>query len=265
MIDDLTAVFNHSRAEHSHRLVLLVLADCANERREAYPSITTIAKRSRLGESTVRLALDGLKELGEIEEVGTSHLRTRMFRLTIDPAESAPPQDLHPRRIEQPTPQNLAPDPAESAPEAPEEAPEKPPTSSSELDDARFFRQVFDHWRTACGHAGAKPTRDRRSKVIARRREGYTLDDIKRAIDGAATAAYVNDAGKRFDDLELICRNGSKLDSFIARAPTAGHEPQAARTADPEVERTNRLLDDEARELGYADYADMRRQQAATP
>lgn len=89
------------------------------------------------------------------------------------------------------------------------------PISSSKTTDARA---LFDYWQQACDHPAALFTDDRRRKVEARLKEGYTVGQIREAIDGAARAAFVNDAGQRFDDIELICRNGSKLESFIRRA-----------------------------------------------
>jgi hypothetical protein len=93
------------------------------------------------------------------------------------------------------------------------------PSSSSELDAVRAARDLFAYWQDRCGHPHAKPTRDRLAKVQARLREGYTPEQIRQAIDGASVAPYVDDNGKRFDDLELVCRNGSKLESFIGRQP----------------------------------------------
>jgi hypothetical protein len=78
--------------------------------------------------------------------------------------------------------------------------------------------RLVTHLLDRCHHLTAKFSADRRAKLRARRREGYTDEQIRQAIDGAARAAHVNDAGRRFDDLELICRTGSKLESFIARA-----------------------------------------------
>ena len=90
-------VLEHSRATHSARLVLISLANHAGgDGGDCYPSIPTIARETRLGESTVRVALDRLKEDGEIVEVGTGPRGTRRFRLVLTPAGSAPPQDLHP-------------------------------------------------------------------------------------------------------------------------------------------------------------------------
>lgn len=78
-------------------------------------------------------------------------------------------------------------------------------------------RRLFAYWQDKCGHSDAKFTPERRRKVEARIKEGYTEQQVRQAIDGAARAAFVNDVGKRFDDIELICRNGSKLEDFLGR------------------------------------------------
>jgi hypothetical protein len=77
---------------------------------------------------------------------------------------------------------------------------------------------LFAYWQEKTGHSAAKLTRDRRAKIEARLNEGYDPGQIRKAIDGAARAAFVNENGKRFDDIELICRTGSKLESFIERS-----------------------------------------------
>lgn len=83
---------------------------------------------------------------------------------------------------------------------------------------------LFDYWRERCEHPQAHRTPERLSKIKARLREGYSPAQIRTAIDGAKRHPFVNDAGKRFDDIELICRNGTKLEDFIERAgrPLAG-------------------------------------------
>lgn len=79
--------------------------------------------------------------------------------------------------------------------------------------------QVFEHWRTVMAHAGAKYTAERRRKVEARLREGYTVEQLCRAVDGCRASRFhqgENEDGKVYDDLTLICRNGSKVEQFIA-------------------------------------------------
>lgn len=88
----------------------------------------------------------------------------------------------------------------------------------------RLAHELFDYWREKTCHPQAKFTGERKRKVVARLREGYTGDLIRSAIDGAARMPYVSPDGRRFDDLELICRNGSKLESFAERAKGRGFD-----------------------------------------
>lgn len=84
-------------------------------------------------------------------------------------------------------------------------------------DDARV---VYDHWREVIGDGSRRlKFSAKRSKAVqARLNEGYTVDDLKRAVDGAKIGAYVDDRGVRHDDLELICRDAPKVRRFIAIA-----------------------------------------------
>lgn len=101
---------------------------------------------------------------------------------------------------------------------------------------------LFDYWRATCGHPSAMPTDERLRKIRQRRDEGYTDDQIRAAIDGAARGAFVNDAGKRFDDIELICRNGSKLESFIDRANAKPTGAPVSELDRKRLESMNRLM-----------------------
>lgn len=89
---------------------------------------------------------------------------------------------------------------------------------SVNVDGARkvMAMELFRYWQVECDHQTAKPTPERITKVLARLREGYTAAEVRKAIDGAKHDAY-EDGGKRYDDLELICRNGTKLEDFITR------------------------------------------------
>lgn len=87
---------------------------------------------------------------------------------------------------------------------------------------APTVRRLFEYWQAQCRHPQSRLTAERRRKCEARLREGYTEEQGRTAIDGAARAAFVNDQGKRFDDFELIFRNGTKLESFIERAGLNG-------------------------------------------
>jgi hypothetical protein len=101
------------------KMVLLSLADNANDRGECYPSIEAVATRCGMSVRAVQGHVAELEKAGMLsrqERVGRSNLFVLHPRRICTPAESAPPQNLHPR------PAESAPPPAESAPPTPAES-----------------------------------------------------------------------------------------------------------------------------------------------
>lgn len=110
---------------------------------------------------------------------------------------------------------------------------------------------VFAYWKAAVAPRARSFKGMRRRNVLARLKEGYTLDDLMLAIDGARVAAGVSDkTGERFDDLELICRDPKITDSFIKRG--AHHEARVNAVVDFWADEYDPL--GEIR--GYTTYAD---------
>lgn len=104
-----------------------------------------------------------------------------------------------------------------------DEPPPPQPDQASIEQHGQQVSELFAYWQEQCGHPHAKLTNDRRAKIKARLREKYTVEQIRTAIDGARRNAHTNEGtGKPFDDIELICRTGSKLELFIDRATTNG-------------------------------------------
>lgn len=116
-------VFEHSRSKKNARLVLLAIADCANdEGRQAYPSMPTLMKKTGLCERAVTGLVGDLERLGELEVKRNGGPRgCNLYRVVMTPAESAPPQNLHPAGsagVGKKKPQAKRRTPAESAPPA---------------------------------------------------------------------------------------------------------------------------------------------------
>lgn len=114
-----------------------------------------------------------------------------------------------------------------------------PLASADELE-----QQVFEHWRTVMGKtAAALFTKERRAKVRARLAEGRSVADLKLAIDGCSKTPHnigQNDTGERWDDLELICRNGANVERFMGNArtpPKPATSPPAIRREEPTTPR----------------------------
>lgn len=121
-----------------------------------------------------------------------------------------------------------------ASPPPPVQEPSPPPGTASaalrlerrETTRADQALDVFRYWVKATGRtANAKFSQDRRTKVEARLREGYTVAQLKAAIDGCAATPHnqgKNDRGTRYDDLELICRGGSNVERYGENAPRGG-------------------------------------------
>ncbi len=95
----MTRVWEHSRASHGNLLVLLAIADFADDRGRAYPSVPTLERKSRLSERGVQNALKALVALGELRIVpGAGPNGTNLYTVTLssEGAKSAPPQNLRP-------------------------------------------------------------------------------------------------------------------------------------------------------------------------
>jgi len=83
-------------------------------------------------------------------------------------------------------------------------------------------KAIFRYWVARCEkNASTVFGEKRQEKVIARLHE-YPADYIARAIDGLAEGAYTGDNGMRHDDLELVCRDETKLEKYHALAELVG-------------------------------------------
>lgn len=112
---------------------------------------------------------------------------------------------------------------------------------------------VFLYWREECRSASKRKVvfgDKRKTKVMARLKDGYTVEDLKKAIDGARDHAFVSEDGKRFDDLELICRDETKVDSFIQRAEVVSITSKQAPPMTMQQAR-EKILDGLTREYGW--------------
>ena len=78
---------------------------------------------------------------------------------------------------------------------------------------------VFNYWVLTMGkNSTAKITTKREKNIKARLKDGYTVEQIKSAIYGCSLDPFsmgANNNNTPYNDIELICRTGEKLESFI--------------------------------------------------
>jgi hypothetical protein len=79
---------------------------------------------------------------------------------------------------------------------------------------------VFRYWVERMGKSASHTlfTDERVVKVRERLLQGYTVDVLRKAIDGCALSPHhqgKNGTQTVYDDLELICRDGAHVERFV--------------------------------------------------
>jgi len=89
--------------------------------------------------------------------------------------------------------------------------------------------QIFEHWKTVMKKSHSKLTPERKAKIQARLKD-YPADFLMDAIDGCSMSDFHmgRQPGKpeQYTDIELIFRNGSKVEQFAEMKKT--HQPAQA-------------------------------------
>ncbi|MES2367674.1 MAG: hypothetical protein V4563_17490 [Pseudomonadota bacterium] len=84
---------------------------------------------------------------------------------------------------------------------------------------------VFSYWCYVMAKTDQAKLTPKRSLAVRNiLKQGYTVNQIKKAIDGCRRSPHhmgVNKQRTVYDDLELICRSGEKLEAFISNTGSA--------------------------------------------
>lgn len=119
-LDASKLVWQHSKATGSALVILLALADHANEAFEAWPSVSTLAQRAKLTDRGVQKLLRRLEADGEITPVRTGPRGVTVYRITCGTSEPlfTPEQAFTPEQTFTPTPEQVfTPPPNRRSPE----------------------------------------------------------------------------------------------------------------------------------------------------
>jgi hypothetical protein len=92
-----------------------------------------------------------------------------------------------------------------------------------EAPNIQAAKAIFRYW-VARLEKNPKTTKfgEKRRKVVLAMLANYEPHYICRAIDGLAVSVYTSPAGKRFDDLELVCRDEVQLENRYELAERVG-------------------------------------------
>lgn len=187
----------------SQKIVLLALADCANDEGHCWPSMASLAKKCSKSERTVQGAMNALEEAGHITRAQRPgrgceywvHPRSDCAPQGLPPAEAAPRSERHE------PPQGLRDTPAAAA-DKPSKNHQEPSDSRSSDDEVRADH-VFDHWNAKAEAWGKAKVRDRtpeRRKLINARIAQHHLDGWREVFANFERSTFLQNAkGCHFD------------------------------------------------------------------
>lgn len=201
----------------SQKIVLLALADCANDEGHCWPSMATLSKKCSKSERTVQGVIKELVEAGHLtrrEVIGKG------CNYTIHPRSDCAPQPSHPRSEQQEPPQIMRHTPAVAADKPSRNHQEPSLVKSSASDDAPLtIEEVVEDWNEMAAVVGLpicrKITTARRRAFKARLREYPDLADWQRAFLCVRNTPWMhgnNDRDWRADfDFMLQAKSFTKL------------------------------------------------------
>jgi hypothetical protein len=197
------------------KLVLLALADCANDEGLAWPSIATLKRKTGASERTIYRAIAGMESLGVLT---MERVIGKGNRYHITPAAVAPLPDRHPcQRGSTPLPDRQK-TPATVAPKPSKNHQEPSEVESADADDFSFSDFV-ESWNEAATRHGlpriVRPGDRLKRAFRARKREYPEIEHWRNAFRCLERTDWLhgkNDRGWRADsDFFLQPKSFTKL------------------------------------------------------
>ena len=157
----MSRVFELEGMGPTHRLILLALADHADDAGRCYPSVARVCQRTGLSERAVQANLKSLQLAGFVRiETNAGPHGCNVYFVTTTPAADAPPQQVHPA-ADAPHPRSrCTPDPAAGAPE--------PSVTINEPSVEKYSAgEAFDLWNEFADRNGWAKVQDRNKSRTA--------------------------------------------------------------------------------------------------
>ncbi|MGW4603683.1 helix-turn-helix domain-containing protein [Streptomyces sp. NPDC004532] len=240
-------VWARSESRNGARLVMLALADRADDNGCAWPSIEDLADRTKLSPRAVQKGIASLVELGELEvENGGGRHRSNRYRIVPKPRTSDGVTDQEPRTSDgvsgRETP-NFAPEtpnfeaetpnfepgnPVQSSPEPPLEPSENrqgnhPPAPR---DEPSLGEQLFTKWWEQYGHTTAQSKRTIRRAIDDALGNGVDaaelwtaldrIGDLSKPVTGGTLQFAFSEIRGQSNNVVRISGTGSRAESHTA-------------------------------------------------
>ncbi len=106
--------------------------------------------------------------------------------------------------------------------------------------------EVYEYWKVTMRHPGAIFDAKRRRAVEGRLKDGFTVDQLKAAVDGCARSPFHQGGGPEgrfFDGIALICRDAEHVDGFIKQGDNSNDGLPRQERAAPLSANSQRLIE----------------------
>lgn len=107
---------------------------------------------------------------------------------------------------------------------------ETSPVDDFKSNSSASTQELFNYWQAAMNHPCARLDLKRQRAIEKAMKLGYSIEELKRAIDGCSKTPYnmgKNDTNQIYDDISLIFRDADHIERFMNNAnggnTTHGH------------------------------------------
>uniref|UniRef100_UPI0036DD0983 helix-turn-helix domain-containing protein n=1 Tax=Photorhabdus sp. RM322S TaxID=3342825 RepID=UPI0036DD0983 len=207
------------------KLILLKLADNANDQGECWPSVPYIAEQCEMSERSVQnhikqLVKDGFLWIEERKSENGLN-KSNVYHLTLghgvrNSGANAAPYD------EFPAPPGANAAPVSGAGAAPRTShslePVKEPVTPI-VPKGGDVEKVFSFWQQTMDHKSAKLDAKRRKRIAARLAEKFTYEQLCKVITGATYDPWLmgkNPQNRRYDGIDTLLRDAAQVERLIA-------------------------------------------------
>ena len=216
--------FEQSDLTPTQRLVLVALADNATSDGECWPGQRHLAAKTGLGLSTVREALKHIEALKLLSRTPRQRRDGRgrtsdLYQLALDqpPAAEGGQPPAHGTTNRQLTTDQP---PGAGGQGTVREPSERTETPSGE-GNGNEWAEWLEHYRETTGKRDVRGSKSARRAFLARRRDDYTLDDLKAATVGCHGDEFCRDRGFNVPDTILRPSNVDRYIELSKSKPTA--------------------------------------------
>lgn len=204
------------------KLVLIKLADNANDNGECWPSHGHIADHCEISKRSVMNHIKALEEacfLTVLNRVKDNKKQSNLYHLHFERVKisSESPAPLNKVSSESPALGSESPALPSSEPPAHRTSHSLEPVNEPITCEVT---EIFNFWKFTMGKKRSKLTDTLKSKIQARFTDGFSFEDLRFAITGCKNSSYHmgdNDKGTLYNSIELIFRNANKTEEFIEK------------------------------------------------